>query len=279
MQVIKAKLWAMPATNSGAKTPPKAVLITGAAARLGRSIALAMAKTGWDIAIHYRSSEKEAASLKNAIAELGRQAVCVKGSLDREEDVRRIFDDACAGLPHLHAVVNNASRFEFDRPESFDSALLRTHVDANVIAPVLLTQLLHQRLSTDKQAIATNPRGVVIHMLDQKLANPNPDFFSYTLSKSALQEATRLCAMAFAPVLRVAAIAPGITLPSADQTQEEFAKTHAMTPLGASSHAHEVADAVAWLADARAVTGTMLLVDGGQHLMAQPRDVMMMVRS
>jgi NAD(P)-dependent dehydrogenase (short-subunit alcohol dehydrogenase family) len=228
---------------------------------------------------HSRSSEPDAASLQAAIDALGRKAITIKASLDQEDDVRRLFADACAALPHLNAVVNNASRFAFDRPEAFDASLLRAHIDANLIAPVLLTQLLHQRLLSTAPHHGTGPHGVVIHMLDQKLSNPNPDFFSYTLSKAALLEATRLAAMAFAPVLRVAAIAPGLTLPSADQTEEEFAKTHAMTPLGASSYPHEIADAVVWLAGARAVTGTMLLVDGGQHLMAQPRDVMMMVRS
>jgi NAD(P)-dependent dehydrogenase (short-subunit alcohol dehydrogenase family) len=141
-----------------------------------------------------------------------------------------------------------------------------------------LTQQLHQFLAAGHTK-NDNPAGVVIHLLDQKLVNPNPDFFSYTLSKAALLEATRLCAAALAPVLRVVAVAPGITLPSADQTEAEFEKAHAMTPLGASSRPHEIADAVVWLARARAVTGTMLLVDGGQHLSPLPRDVMMMIRS
>lgn len=280
MQGIKAKLWPMSANPSATNGPaPKAVLITGAATRLGRGIAWAMAQAGWDIAIHYRNSGRDAESLKAEILDAGRQAICIQADLDHQEQVRKLFADACTGLPHLNAVINNASRFAFDRPESFDAALLRTHMDTNVMAPVLLTQLLHQKLSAHPVAKRSEPPGVVIHLLDQKLVNPNPDFFSYTLSKAALLEATRLCAMAFAPVLRVAAVAPGITLPSADQTPEEFAKTHAMTPLGASSHTHEVADAVTWLASARAVTGTMLLVDSGQHLVAQPRDVMMMVRS
>lgn len=283
MQVIKAKLSPMPATAPSARQhlAPKAVLITGAATRLGRSIATAMAQAGWDIAIHYRDSHDEAQSLQAEITAMGRKAHCLQADLDQEAEVRRLFADACARLPHLNGVINNASRFEFDRPESFNANLFRSQIQANVIAPVLLTQLLHAHLApvmSQGRLPPGQPAGVVIHLLDQKLANPNPDFFSYTLSKAALHEATRLAAMAFAPVLRVAAVAPGITLPSADQTPEEFAKTHAMTPLGASSHPHEVADAVAWLAGARAVTGTMLLVDGGQHLVAQPRDVMMMVR-
>lgn len=257
---------------------PKAALITGAAARLGRSIALAMAHAGWDIAIHYRHSEADAATLQQAITKLGRRAVCLAASLDDEHEVRELFQKACHQLPHLSAVINNASRFEFDRPESFDANLLRSHIDTNVIAPVRLTQLLHAHLSSAHASDAMRP-GVVIHLLDQKLSNPNPDFFSYTMSKAALHEATRLCAMAFAPLLRVVAVAPGITLPSGDQTEEEFAKTHAMTPMGASSRPDDIADAVTWLASAHAVTGTMLLVDGGQHLVAQSRDVMMVVRS
>ncbi|MGZ8982105.1 MAG: SDR family oxidoreductase, partial [Burkholderiaceae bacterium] len=116
--------------------------------------------------------------------------------------------------------------------------------------------------------------GVVINLLDQKLANPNPDFLSYTLSKAALQEATTLLAMALAPKVRVVGVAPGLTLLSADQTAAGFERAHARTPLGRSSTPADIAQAVAYLAKAGAVTGTTLLVDGGQHLVASTRDVM-----
>jgi len=260
-----------------AASAPKACLVTGGAARLGRVIGLAMARAGWDVAIHYRQSREPALALVAEIETLGQKAVAIRADLGEPDDVARLFESASQHFPHLRGVINNASMFSFDRPENSTADLLRRHYDTNLIAPTLLTQKLHQFLAAKYQE-GEDPLGVVIHLLDQKLENQNPDFFSYTLSKSALQSATTLCAMAFAPVLRVVGVAPGITLPSADQTSDEFKTTHAMTPLGASSRPEEVADAVVWLAQARAVTGTMLLVDGGQHLMAQSRDVMMAIR-
>ena len=271
-------------SDSQAPTPsqpspnrPKAALITGAAVRLGRDIALAMAADGWDIAIHYRQSKQDAQALAQTIHGMGRQAICVSADLGITDQVSAAFAQAVRALPHLSCVVNNASHFEFDRPETADIEKLQEHFSANLVAPVLLSRLLYEHLKPTHQA-GQDPAGVVIHLLDQKLVNPNPDFYSYTLSKAALLEATRLSAMAMAPVLRVVGIGPGITLPSADQTDAEFAKTHTMTPLGASSRPQEIAQSVVWLAQARAVTGTMLLVDGGQHLSPQPRDVMMMIR-
>jgi NAD(P)-dependent dehydrogenase (short-subunit alcohol dehydrogenase family) len=255
----------------------RAALVTGSSKRLGRDIALALAADGWDIAIHSRKANGAAEAVCQEIRQRGRQACCVHGDLRQPDQVDHLFTQAVNALPQLCAVVNNASEFVFDRPEQVDVPLLNAHYQSNVIAPVMLTQRLHAHL-TPRHTAGQDPIGVVINLLDQKLANPNPDFFSYTLSKSALLEATRLAAMALAPVLRVVGVAPGITLPSADQTPEEFNQTHTMTPLGASSRASEVADAVVWLAQARAVTGTMLLVDGGQHLLAQSRDVMMTTR-
>lgn len=266
-----------PSDNSALQAP-KACLITGAANRLGRVTAMAMARAGWDIAIHYRHSADPANTLAQEIHELGRIAKTFCAELSDPQQTQKLFDHVSTAFPYLCCIVNNASEFHFDRPENIDAQALGRHMDTNLIAPVLLTQQLYRHLKAQHRP-GQDPLGVVIHLLDQKLENPNPDFYSYTLSKAALLESTRLSAMAFAPVLRVVGVAPGITLPSADQTDQEFEKTHAMTPLGASSRPQEIADAIVWLAQARAVTGTMLLIDGGQHLVAQPRDVMMMVRS
>jgi NAD(P)-dependent dehydrogenase (short-subunit alcohol dehydrogenase family) len=256
----------------------RACLVTGAATRLGRVIALAMAKAGWDVAVHYRTSAQEARETVAAIRATGRDAEAFAADLSDAAEIGPLFDAVRSRFPRLSALINNASRFSFDRPEATSAALIQGHMAANLIAPTMLGQMLYTHLLPQHRA-GQDPLGVIIHLLDQKLANPNPDFFAYTLSKSALLEATRLSAMAYAPVLRVVGVAPGITLASGDQTPEEFQKTHQMTPLGASSRPEEVADAVVWAAQARAVTGTMLLVDGGQHLMAQPRDVMMMIRT
>jgi NAD(P)-dependent dehydrogenase (short-subunit alcohol dehydrogenase family) len=268
----------MSGSASDSQHPARACLVTGAATRLGPVIALAKAKAGWDNAVHNRSSASEARDTVAMIQALGRDSEAFAADLSEASAIDTLFDAIRSRFPRLSAVVNNASQFSFDRPESTSAANIQAHMSANLIAPTLLAQKLHAHLAPSHRT-GQDPLGVVIHLLDQKLANPNPDFFAYTLSKSALLEATRLSAMAYAPVVRVVGVAPGITLASGDQTPEEFQKTHQMTPLGASSRPEEVADAVVWASQARAVTGTMLLVDGGQHLMAQPRDVMMMIRS
>jgi NAD(P)-dependent dehydrogenase (short-subunit alcohol dehydrogenase family) len=164
-------------------------------------------------------------------------------------------------------VVNNASAFEHDDIRIFSFDQLLRAMRTNLAAPVVLAQSLHDQLAADA-------RGVVINLLDQKLFNPNPDFLSYTLSKAALQEATVLLAMALAPKVRVVGVAPGLTLRSGEQSEAGFKRAHAQTPLGRSSAPDDVAQAVVYLARAGAITGTTLLVDGGQHLATSPRDVM-----
>jgi NAD(P)-dependent dehydrogenase (short-subunit alcohol dehydrogenase family) len=277
-QGIKAKLLMMQANSLPPQGQgPKACLITGAADRLGRYIALAMAEAGWDIAIHFRTSKDKALGLAQELRAKGRKTEVLEADLCDPMQAGALVAQAANSLDGLCCLINNASGFEFDRPEQMNAALASKLFQVNTIAPCLLTQALYQQLQP-QHTQGEDPIGVAIHLLDQKLLNPNPDFFSYTLAKAALQEAMRLQAMAFAPVMRVVGIAPGLTLPSADQTAQEFEKTRAMSPLGATSRPEEVANAVVWLAQARAVTGTTLPVDGGQHLIAQPRDVMMMVR-
>jgi len=259
---------------AGASPPPPAarrVLITGAARRIGREIALAMAARGWQVALHYGHSRDDAQALAAQIRAGGGHALALGADLDDESAVARLFDEAVAQLGGLDAIVNNASRFEPDRPESFRFEALQRHIGPNLAAPLLLARRLHEsRTSLPADA----PPAVVVNLLDQKLANPNPDFLSYTLTKAALQHATQLLAMAFAPRLRVVAVSPGITLRSGDQTAEGFEKAHRMTPLGRSSTPADIAQAVLYLIDAPAITGVTLTVDGGQHLLALPRDVM-----
>lgn len=263
--------------QSNPSASSKACIVTGAARRLGREIALGMAHAGWDVVVHYRHSGKEALQTVRDIESLSRRSVALKADLDRPAELEAFFHEAVLFAPDVSCLVNSASRFEFDRPETVTAEAIALHMQSNLIAPVLLTRLLHAHLKS-RHSVGADPAGSVIHLLDQKLANPNPDFYAYTLSKSALQEAVRLSAMAFAPVLRVVGLSPGITLPSANQTEKEFSATHVMTPLGASSRPAEIAQAVVYLAQARAVTGTVLVADGGQHLIARPRDVMMSTR-
>lgn len=246
---------------------PKVALVTGAAKRIGRAIALALARRGWDIGLHYRDSEQDAQSAAAEIMALGRKAVLLKCDLSIESEVKMLLARAIEQLGPVTCVVNNASIFEFDSASSFSVAQLDAHMHANLAAPILLAQALFEATPDDAQS-------VVINLLDQKLFNPNPDFLSYTLSKAALHNATALLAQALAPRVRVVGVAPGITLVSGDQSAEDFAKAHTATPLGKSSTPDDIAAAVCFMAEAPAVTGTTLLVDGGQHLFPLQRDVM-----
>jgi NAD(P)-dependent dehydrogenase (short-subunit alcohol dehydrogenase family) len=249
------------------KQQPQVALVTGAGKRIGRAIALGLARAGWDVAVHYRASSREAGETVEAIRALGRRAEALQADLAVEEQVRALPALAAAALGRVTCVVNNASLFEYDSATTFSPALLATHMQANVAAPVMLAQALHAATPEGSQA-------VVINLLDQKLYNLNPDFLSYTLSKAALHSATSMLAQALAPTVRVVGVAPGITMVSGDQTEEGFAKAHQVTPLRRSSTPEDIADAVVYAASARALTGSTLLVDGGQHLMPLARDVM-----
>jgi NAD(P)-dependent dehydrogenase (short-subunit alcohol dehydrogenase family) len=245
-----------------------AVLVTGSARRIGRAIALELAAQGWDIAVHCRGSQDEAQDTVAAIRALGVRAEAFSADLADEAATRALVPAAVEALGRLDAVVNNASLFEHDTVESFTHAAMERHWKANTAAPVLLAQALHTHLA------ARDARGCVVNLLDQKLWNPNPDHLSYTLSKAALESATTLLALALAPRLRVAGVAPGVTLPSGPMDEQQFAAAHAMTPLGRSSTAEDVARAVRFVLESPALTGTTLLVDGGQHLARQARDVL-----
>ena len=252
-------------------TIPRVALVTGAGKRLGRAIALGLAAAGWDVAVHYRHSEADARQTAQEIEALGRRAVLLDCDLADESAVRALLGRAAAALGAVVCVVNSASQFDYDSAPDFSPALLAAHMQANVAAPILLAQALHRATPAGAEA-------VVINLLDQKLYNLNPDYLSYTLSKAALHTATTMLAQALAPTVRVAAVAPGLTMVSGDQTESGFAQAHQATPLGRSSSAADIVDAVVYLASARAVTGTTLLVDGGQHLVPLPREVMFLTK-
>jgi NAD(P)-dependent dehydrogenase (short-subunit alcohol dehydrogenase family) len=251
----------------------KIALITGAAKRLGRAMAIAMAKEGWDVAIHYGSSKDAALQTVADIQATGRRGIAFQADLSEESEASTLIARCTEefGLPTC--LVNNASLFQYDVASSFSYAALDRHMRTNVAAPLILARDLYRQHKKIAQAGA-GPSGVIINLLDQKLANLNPDFLSYTLSQASLHSATTLLAQSFAPILRVVGLAPGITLVSGDQTEDGFTKAHAMTPLGKSSTPDDIAAAVLYLAQAQAVTGTTLYVDGGQHLLPTDRDVM-----
>lgn len=251
----------------------KVALVTGAAKRIGRSIALALAlaQRGWDVAVHYGLSADEAQATVRDIQQLGRRAAAVQCDLADENAVKALLPQAIRMLGTVSCVVNNASLFGHDTAASFSLDCLDRHMHANLGAPVLLAQALHAATPAGSQA-------VVVNLLDQKLFNLNPDFLSYTLSKAALHTATTMLAQALAPKVRVVGIAPGITLVSGNQSEEGFTKAHAMTPLGRSSTPDDIAATVCFVAENPAITGTTLLVDGGQHLLPLQRDVMFVAK-
>jgi len=249
------------------------VLVTGAARRLGRHIALALAQGGWQVAVHYRGSAENATKTIAECAQLARAAGqfdTFQADLADEAAVRALVPAVVARFGALDAVVNNASLFEHDSAASFGYEALAAHLRTNTGAPVLLAQALHEHVRQ------RGGEGAVINLLDQKLWNQNPDFFSYTLSKAALEAATTMLAQALAPQLRVVGVAPGLTLTSHMLSQEKFEQLHKLSPLGRSSTPEDVAAAVKFALENRSITGTTLLVDGGQHLMKFERDFSLM---
>ena len=244
------------------------VLVTGAAKRLGREIALELARGGFDVAVHYRHSQAEAQACAQELRQLGARAELFAADLADEAACKALLPAVAAQMGRVDAVVNNASLFEYDDAASFTHAAMERHWRANTAAPVLLAQALHAHLD------ARGAQGCVVNLVDQKLWNPNPDYFSYTLSKAALEAATTLLAQALAPTVRVAGVAPGVTLVSGPMSESQFEAARRLTPLRRSSTPQDVARAVRFLIESPAITGTTLLVDGGQHLAAQPRDVL-----
>jgi len=266
----------------------RVVLVTGSALRLGREIALALAGAGWRVAVHYRGSAADAEqTAADCAALLAADPASVKSAafacdLNDEDAVRRLLPQVAAQFGRVDAVVNNASTFEFDDAASFGYAAMEKHLRSNTGAAILLAQALHTHLlernaqQASSGESADRQPGCVVNLLDQKLWNPNPDFFSYTLSKAALEAANTLLAQALAPVLRVVGVAPGLTLTSHLLSAEEFAALHRLSPLGRSSTPADVASTVRFALENQSITGTTLLVDGGQHLMKFSRDFSLM---
>ena len=257
-----------PLPSASAKT----VLVTGAGKRLGRCIALALAQAGWQVAVHYHTSKENATETVAACADAASASASFEADLSNETEVRALLPNVVAHFGRVDAVVNNASLFAYDDAASFGYAALERHLRINTGAPVLLAQALHDHLSARRASGEADAQGAVVNLLDQKLWNQNPDHLSYTLSKAALEAANTMLALALAPVVRVVGVAPGLTLTSDVLTQERFEELHKQSPLGRSSDPEDIAAAVRFALESRAITGTTLLVDGGQHLTRFGRD-------
>jgi len=240
----------------------RTVLVTGAGKRLGATIARAAAAAGWRVVIHYGRSADAAQALAEALG-----GVAVQGDLADSAGAAALFARArdAAGGP-VAGLVNSASLFAYDAPAAIDPALAARLHAINAVTPSLLAAALAAQDDVDD--------GAVVNLLDQKLANPNPDFFSYSLSKYALAGATKMLAQALSPRIRVNAVAPGITLPSGDQSEAEFAAVASDNLLRRPVGAENVAEAVVYLLAARSVTGQTLYVDGGQRFLKRDGDVM-----
>jgi NAD(P)-dependent dehydrogenase (short-subunit alcohol dehydrogenase family) len=247
-------------------SPHKAALVTGAARRLGRAIAVMLAEDGWNVAVHYGTSRAEAEATVRELRGLGVQSMAVQCDLADADAVARLVPACERQLGPLSLLVNNASLFEYDDLENLQPATWDRHLDVNLRAPMLLAQAFARQLPDGSQ-------GCIINMLDQKLANLNPDFLSYTIAKIGLEGATRLLASALAPRIRVCGVSPGITLIASGQSEEAFRRAHQLAALGKSSEVTDVVQAVRYLAGATAVTGVTVTVDGGQHLLPMRRDV------
>ncbi len=234
-------------------------LITGAARRIGRAIALDLARAGWPVCVHYNASAAEAEAVVADIRAAGGRAVALAADLADANAVQRLIPAAAAALGPLACLVNNASLFEIDTVETATVASWDQHLDTNLRAPFLLAQAFARQLPPGIE-------GNIINLIDMRVWKLTPRFTSYTISKAGLWTLTQTLAMALAPAIRVNGIGPGPSLPSARQTAEQFARQVARTPLQRGAGPAEICAAVRFLLASPSITGQMLALDGGQHL-------------
>lgn len=241
------------------------ILITGAAVRIGAELATACAEDGWELVLHYHNNAKKAEILANKLQEQGTQVSLIQANLASEQDVTALIEQA-SEKTSLTALINNASLFNYDDSGSVGFDAINQHMMVNLAAPALLIRLFAEQCPAQIT-------GAVINMLDAKLFGLNPDYFSYTLSKSALLCLNNIAAQAYAPKIRVNGIAPGITLPSGGQSEAEFKKSHQRNLLGRGADISEIVATMRLLLSSRSMTGEVVVLDGGCHLQPPARDV------
>lgn len=241
----------------------RAALVTGAARRIGRAIALALHEAGYAVAIQANRSAAEAEALRDQIAHAGGRAAVLRADLADHAAVAELVPAAVKAVGPLTLLVNNAATFEPDAIGALDAVRFDRQFAVNLRAPLFLSEAFAAQAQGD---------AAIVNILDQRVFKLTPHFVSYTLAKSALHSATRMLAQALAPNVRVNAVAPGPTMASARQAAEDFARQAAAVPLGHGPSPEEIAAAVIYLAGARSVTGVTLAVDGGQHLAWQTPD-------
>jgi len=245
----------------------KWALITGSAQRLGRAVALNLARHDWGVVVHYRNSGKEAEAVAAEARAAGSAAALVRADLDDPAERSALVGEATrAAGASLSALVNCAAIFEYDTIDTLSAENLQRHIAINTLTPSLLAREF-------AEALSEGGRGAVVNFLDFKLASPYPDHFSYTLSKYALSGATDLLARALAPRVRVNAVAPGYVLPAPGQSDADYKRLHGDTPLARGPTPEDIAHAVRFLIENEAVTGQTIYVDGGRRFRSYERDM------
>ena len=245
---------------------PATALVTGAATRIGRAIALGLAGDGWTVAVHYRRSESDALKVVERIRGSGGRAAPVRADLAVESEVAALVPQVHAEVGPVACLVNNASEFERDEIGDMTRTGWDLHLETNLRAPALLMQDMARLLPAGRQ-------GAIVNLLDERVLNLTPHFVSYTVSKAALWTLTRTMAMALAPRIRVNAIGPGPTLPSKRQSQADFERQIGSLPLRCAGTPQDIAAAIRFILAMPSMTGQMIALDGGQHLgWAQPRE-------
>ena len=244
-------------------TIPRTALVTGAARRLGHTMALALADAGFDVAIHYATSAAQAEDTAVAIRSKGRRAVALRADLSREAEVRTLMPRAAEALGPIGVLVNNASLFERDEWHDATRESWDAHMEPNLRAPFVLAQAL-------AVALPEAAEGAVVNLLDQRVWSLTPHFVSYTVSKAALWTLTQSLALALAPRIRVNGIGPGPAVAATRQSAEQFARQCRSVPLRRGTSAEEVAQALLMILALPSMTGQMIALDGGQHLQWAP---------
>lgn len=245
--------------SARAMSLPKTALVTGAAKRIGRAIALDLARQGFAVGVHYHQSKDDAEAVVAEIQHMGVKAAAIRADLSREKEFSTLVGQTEAALGTLGVLVNNASAFERDEALTASRATWDMHIETNLRAPFVLTQELARRLPNGAQ-------GQVINLIDERVWNLTPHFTSYTVSKAALWTLTQTLALALAPRIRVNAIGPGPVLPSPRQNPAQFDRQVASLPLKRGPSLEEICTTIRFILGAASMTGQMIALDGGQHL-------------